>query len=103
MATLSYISFLLVIAFVSAFPDRVILPGNNGPQTVVVVKQPGRQGIQQKPVVIVQQPGRQVIQQVPIRPISQSSRPVVVVPQQGPKVVVVQKQQPVLVVPSRKF
>ncbi|XP_070505480.1 uncharacterized protein [Chironomus tepperi] len=114
MANLSYILFFVVITFVSAFPDRVILPANNGSPTVVVVKQPkpvvvqpARQVAPQRPIV-VQQPGRPIVQQGPIKP---NARPVVVVPQQGPKVVVVQKQptvvvqkQPqVVVVPSRKF
>ena len=101
MATLSYISFLCVIIFVSAFPDRVILPANNGPPSVVVVKQPvqpGRQG----PQTVVVQPGRQVIQQVPVRPIApQPPRPVVVAAQPGQKVLVVQKPSPVVVLPSR--
>jgi len=106
MTTLSYISFFCVIALISAFPDRVIVPANNGPPSVLVVKQPiqpGRQVIQQKQVII-QQPGRQIIQQGPIRPIaSQPQRPLVVNPQPGQKVLVIQKQPQVVVVPSRKF
>lgn len=108
MATVSYISFFCVIALISAFPDRVIVPANNGPPSVLVVKQPGpiqpgRQLIQQKPVII-QKPGRQIIQQGPIRPIaSQPQRPLIVNPQPGQKVLVIQKQPQVVVVPSRKF